>query len=355
MRTFLVCAAVAAVLPAGAGAQTVPVTESEVLAQVSAQSPRVQAARAAVDVARASVLGAGRWPNPRVTFNRESVSGVAEDMLMVAQPLPITGRRRLDEQAATARVEATSLRADDEVRRIRADARLAFADLWAAQERERELSRAQARLSELAGLLAKREAAGDAAGFDRLRAERDVADVEASRMMAVAQRVQAQALLASFLAPGTNRGALEAVRASAPEPPLPGVDDLIARAETARGSLTALARDADAAGFAEQAAGRRALPEPEVVGGTKTSNAAGGDVGSIVSVHVNVPVFDRGRPEKAEAQARARQGRCAASVDSLAGGRVASRGRRAEECGRPASCGAGAGCRRNRAHRAGEL
>jgi cobalt-zinc-cadmium efflux system outer membrane protein len=315
MRTFLVCAAfTAAVVPASARAQTMPLTESQVVAQLGAGSPRVVAARAAVDVARADILAAARWPNPRVTFNREAVAGVAEDMFMVAQPLPITGRRRFDISAATARVEASASRAEDQIRRVRAEVRLAFTDLWSAQERERELARSRDRLNELAGILGRREDAGEAAGFDRLRAEREVIDVDASRAIAAAERAQAQAVLASFLAAPPATAAIEAVRPASPGSMLPTVDELMARAETSRGELAALARDLDAAGFAEQAAGRRAIPEPEVVAGTKTSNAAGGDVGSIVSVHVALPLFDRARPEKALAQARGRQVRAEADV-----------------------------------------
>ena len=51
----------------------------------------------------------------------------------------------------------------------------------------------------------------------------------------------------------------------------------------------------------------RRATEPEVIAGTKSSNALGGDVGSIVSVHVAIPLFDRAAPERAAAQARARQ------------------------------------------------
>jgi len=314
MRTFFVCAAFAAVLPASAGAQTVTLTESEALAQLGTASPRVLAARAGVDVARADILAAARWPNPRVTFNREAVAGVAEDMLMVSQVLPVTGRRRFEVSAATARAAASSSRADDQLRRARADLRLAYTDLWAAQERERELARSRDRLNELAGILGKREAAGDAAGFDRLRAEREVFDVEADRAMAMTARAQAQAILAGFLATPRDAALIQAVRPAAPTAVLPTVDELVARAETSRGDLIALARDLEAAGFAERAAGRRVIPEPEVVAGTKTSNAAGGDTGNIVSVHVAIPLFDRARPERAAAEARARQARAEADV-----------------------------------------
>ena len=315
MRTLFVCAALtAALLPVGARAQSVALTEAQVLSQLGAESSRVRAARAGIDVARADVLTAGRWPNPRATVNRESVSGVSEYIVTVAQPLPVTGRRRLEVSAATARVEATSSRAEEQIRRVRADLRLAFTDLWAAQARERELTRSRDRLTEVAGILGKREAAGDAAGFDRLRAEREVVDIDTARAMAATQRAQAQAVLSSFLSLPAGPTAIEALTPTPTRAAVPTVDELMMRAEAARGDLAALARELDAARFAEQAAGRRVIPEPEVVAGTKTSNAAGGDIGSIFSVHVAVPLFDRGRPERALAQARAQQVRAEAEL-----------------------------------------
>jgi len=309
MRVLVVRAALAAaLLPASVGAQTLSLTESQALARLSDESPRVRAARSAVDVARADVLAAGRWPNPRVTFNREAVSGVAENYLTVSQVLPVNGRRRLEMGAASARVEATSRRAEDRVRRLRADLRLAFTDLLTAQVRERELARSGERLRDLADVLGRREAGGESAGFDRLRAEREVIDVEADRASAAAERVRAQGLLASFFPSALPvADGIEAVGTSQPPTALPPVEDLVARAELVRGELLALAREREAASFMEQVADRKWIPEPDVVAGTKSSNAGTGDVGSIVSVHVSLPLFDRGRPERAAAQARAAQ------------------------------------------------
>jgi len=318
MRARVVCAALAAaVLPASAGAQTLLLTESQALARLSAESPRVQAVRAAVDVARADVLSAARWPNPRVTFNREAVAGVTENMVMVAQLLPVAGRRRFELSAASARVEAATSRADDAVRRFRADLRLAFTDLWAAQARERELARSRDQLRELADVIGRRETAGEAAGFDRLRAEREVIDVEADRAAAAIERAQAQGILASYFSAAPVVDVIDASRpepSSAVEARLPPVDELMATAERMRGEFAALQRELDAAAFLEQAAARRRVPEPEIVGGTKSSNAGTGDLGSIVSVHVNVPLFDRGGPERASAQARAAQLRAEAET-----------------------------------------
>jgi cobalt-zinc-cadmium efflux system outer membrane protein len=307
-------ALVVAFLPPSVGAQTLSLTEAQALAQLAPDSPRVQAARAGVEIARADVLAAARWPNPRVTFNREAVAGVTENMVMVAQPLPITGRRGLEMSAASARVEATSSRADDRVRRLRANLRLAFTDLWAAQERERELARSRDRLRELAEVLARREAAGEAAGFDHLRAEREVLDVEAALSAAALDRARAQAAIGGFFAAPAQAAPIEAVRVDAGRVPVPAVDELVVRAEASRGELVAWQRELEAAAFAERAAERRLVPEPEVVAGTKSSNFGTGDTGSIFSVHATLPLFDRARPERAAAQARALQAKAEAEA-----------------------------------------
>ena len=303
----------AALLPAGAGAQTLSLTESQALSRLSSESPRVQAVRAGVDVARADVLAAGRLPNPRVIFNREAVAGIAEHMLMVSQVLPVSGRRSLDVSAASARVEAATSRADAEIRRLRADLRLSFTDLWVAQTRERELARSLDRLYALAEVLGRREAAGEAAGFDRLRADREAIDVEADRAAAATERARAQAMLVSFF-PSAPDEVVEAVMTERPPAMLPSLEDLVARAEASRPKLLGLRHELEAAALAERAAGRRAIPEPEVFAGTKSSNAGTGDVGTIVSVHVSVPLFARGRPERAAAQARAAQARADVEV-----------------------------------------
>jgi outer membrane protein, heavy metal efflux system len=315
MRALAVRAAILAVaLPAVAGAQTVSLSESEALSQLAPGSPRVRAARAAVDIARADVLAAGRWPNPRFTFNREAVAGIAEDMFMVSQVLPITGRRGLEVNAASARVAASTSRADEQVRRLRADVRLAFTELWAAQVRETELARSRDRLRELTQIIGRRELAGDAAGFDRLRAEREVGDVDADRATAAVDRARAEAMLLGYFALPPSTARVEAVRTEAAPAPIASLDELFMRAEQTRGDVAALQREIEAAGLFEQAAARRLVPEPEVVAGSKSSSVGAGDIGSVVSLHVSIPLFDRAAPERAAAQARARQFRAEAEV-----------------------------------------
>lgn len=308
MRTCIVPAAIAlALMPAVAGAQSLSLTESEVLARLAPDSPRVRAIRASTDVARADVLAAGRWPNPTLTVDRESVAGITEYLTMVAQPLPITGRRGLAVQAATASAAASASRADEDVRRLRADARMAFAELIAAQTRERELTSTRERLRELAQTLARREAAGDAAGFDRLRAEREVLDTEADLTIAASERARAQAMLTGFMSGVEDASQITAAPGSPSAAAVPPLDVLLSQAESTRGELRAYRQQAEAARFALRAAERSRVPEPEIVAGTKSSSAAGGDVGSVLTLHASIPLFDRARPERTLAAAQAAQ------------------------------------------------
>ena len=287
-----------------AAGQTV-ISEADALARLSTDSPRVRAIRASVELARADVLTAGRWPNPRASYNRESVSGVTENMFTVTQPLPLSGRRGLEVDAAAALAEARSKRADEEIRRVRADLRSAYADLVSAQVREAALSRSLDRLRELADLLAKRESAGDAAGYDRLRADREVMDVEGEWSQARADRARAQAALAAFFADQGDPMMLVAVVPDVSKRPvLPALEELLNQAATVRGEPAALRQEIESAKFAERAASRRVIPDPEIVAGTKSSNFGGGDVGSVFSVHAMLPLFDRAQPEHAMAEAR---------------------------------------------------
>ena len=316
MRRTMLCAALGlALVPSSAGAQSLMLTESDALARLSTNSPRVRAIRSGVDLARVDVLAATRWPNPRVNVTRESVVGVTEYLALVSQPLPITGRRGLEEQGAAALVLASASRADDEVRRLQTDLRFAFADLVAAQTRERELTTTMDRLRELTDVLVNREAAGDAAGFDRLRAERELLDIETDRSVAATDRVRAQAILASFFDNMPDPSRIVAVGRSISPTPLPPLKALLELAESARGELVALRHELEAADFAAQAADRRPVPEPEIVGGIKSSTVGGRDFGGVIGVQLTLPLFDRAGPEKARAVARDAQAR--ARLDAL--------------------------------------
>lgn len=306
MRTRMWCAVVALCYLPGLVEAQIVLSEADALARLSADSPRVRAIRAAVDVERAGALAAGRRPNPRLTFNRESVAGVTENMFLVTQPLPISGRRGLATSAASALIVASDRRADEEVRQVRAELKRAYADLVSAQVREAETARARDRLRDLADILAKREAAGEAAGYDRLRAEREVVELDAEVAASHADRARAQGELQGFFgsADATETHLVALVPEPAPRPALPGVEAILSQAASVLPELAALKQEIASADFSARAAARSLITEPDLVAGTKSSNVAGGDVGSVLSVHLSLPLFDRARPERAQAEAR---------------------------------------------------
>lgn len=321
MRGAVLCAVVGCFCwSAQAGAQSISLTEADVVARITADSIRVRAIRSPIEVAQADAVAAARLPNPRVSVERQAVAGVTEYYTSFSQVLPITGRRRFEMQAASALVAASTSQVDDEVRRLRADARLAFADLITAQRREHDLITARDHLRELSRVLARREQAGDAAGFDRLRADREVLDVESDLALASTDRAQAQVRLAGYLGDVPDPSQIVATSSAAGESArreVPSVETLLERAETARGALRAFAQEIEAAGFATQAAERRKVPEPEVVLGAKSSTAGStdgggvsvgsGSIGPLVGIQASVALFDRGRAERAQAAARSSQ------------------------------------------------
>jgi cobalt-zinc-cadmium efflux system outer membrane protein len=319
MRASIRRATLAALLflPSSARAQTLSLTEADALARLSTESPRVRAIRSSVELARAELLSAGRWPNPRVTVDRESVAGTTEYITSVGQLLPVNGQRGFQIRAASALADASASRADEEIRRVRADLRVAFAQLVAAQAREGVLTVARDRLRELVDILTKREAAGDAAGFDRLRAEREVLDLDADRAAAASDRARAQTVLAGFLVEAIDPSRLVAEASAAPAA-LPELDALVERAESARGELRAFRREVEAARWAARAADRRRIPDPEIVAGTKSSSVGGGDIGSVLMAQAVIPLFDRGRAERALADARAAQANARAAAFLIA-------------------------------------
>jgi cobalt-zinc-cadmium efflux system outer membrane protein len=143
-------------------------------------------------------------------------------------------------------------------------------------------------------------------------------DLDADRAAAATDRARAQATLAGFLADAVDPTRLLAIDRPRTPPAVPSIDALVEQAESIRGELIALRKEIAAAQLSARAADRRRIPEPEVVGGTKSSTAAGGGLGSIITVHASLPLFDRNRPERALAEARAKQADARAEAFRLA-------------------------------------
>ena len=306
MRTCVFGSVALMLLSAAVFAQGV-LSEEDALARLASDNPRTRAVRAPIAVAEAEARLAQRWPNPRVSVQREAVSGVTEVLSTVQQSLPITGRRRLEYAELSELTSAVTARAGEAMRAARADVRRAYAALALTQARDRALRDARARLQALADHLAVREAAGDTAAYDRLRVEREIIDLDADRRSVAADRTRAAGELASLLLGTLDPSTLVVADLPTSGPPLPDVAALVAHADRTRGDLLALEHERASAALAARVADRRRIPEPELIAGTKSASpSVGGSLGSVIAVQATVSLFDKGRADRALADARGR-------------------------------------------------
>jgi cobalt-zinc-cadmium efflux system outer membrane protein len=239
-----------------------------------------------------------------VSFQQEHAAGVTDRFLLVQHELQTNGRFGLLKEAGQAAMAAAELRASRTEFEVRQDARAAFAELLGAQTRAAELSRAVAILGGLVARLAERERAGDGSRFDRLRAEREVAELKAEHGIAEASVAAAGARLAGLMGlPGTPP-----LVASGPTPSVStmvNVDTVLTTARTRRTDLLALESDVRRLDLDRQAASRRGRPQPILGGGWKQTSVddVGARNGYAFSAGMTLPLFNRGRAEIAVADA----------------------------------------------------
>ena len=291
-------------------------SEDQALVRLRAEHPRIEALRAAVEELAATVRQPSLPANPTVTFTREGAGLDSDDFLLVSQELPLSGRRRLLGEAAARAVTAAAARADDAQLAFETHLRLAFVDLLLAQAREEVLEAAVSELRRLVTVLAVREREGEGSRFDRLRAEREVADVDTDRETAAIQRLTAQAHVTSFFAPGTAPSGLSAAGDLSDRAPLDAVDSLVTRALTRRADYRALATSEERWTVERRAAERLRIPTAAVTAGLRrTGLSMARDSGYVVGATLAVPLFDRGQAQVARAAAA--QVRVAAERRSL--------------------------------------
>lgn len=305
---FLVSAA-AICGPAAVAAAGQTLTENQALDRLRTEHPRLEVLRASVEELAASVRQPSLPANPTVTFTREDAGLGSDDFLLVSQELPLRGRRRLLGEAARQAVTAAEASAADTRLAFESRLRLAFADLLLAQAREQVLETGVAELRRLVAVLEVREREGEGSRFDRLRAEREVADVEADREAAAIERSTARAHVASFFAPGTPAASLAAGGDLSIAVPA-AVEVLVEQALARRADYRALAASESRWMTERRAAERLRLPVAAVTGGLKRAGLAmARESGYSVGATVSVPLFDRGQAQVARAEAaRARSG-----------------------------------------------
>lgn len=286
----------------GASAQTL--TEEQALMKMRREHPQIRVLHFTVREVEAAARERSLFANPTVSFTREDAGLNVDDFLLVTQELPVRRRLRLLGEAAEQAVHAAEARADADLLAFDTQLRLAFADLLLAQERTHVLETALLNLNRVVDVLRAREEQGEGSRFDRLRAEREVAEIGTDLDTVAIDRLTAQARLASFFAPGTDPAGVTAVGHVADGGTVPGLDVLVARAVAHRADYRALTlREAQWA-TEKRAAERLRLPGVAVTAGLKRAGAPTmRESGYVVTTTIAVPLFNRGQAQVARAEA----------------------------------------------------
>ena len=271
-------------------------TEREVIDLIVRDGPQARAIRTESEVTRREQEARLAYPNPAVTYSRES-AGFTE-FVQVEQSLPAFGARAALSRAGVAATAAAEADRDVRLWALRSAAAAAAARLVAEQARL-ELAQAQAReVERLVEILRIREREGEGSRFDRLRAEQELRDTRQLVTSASVSVVEARAALAGLL-PGEVAltriaGLLE------PQPSPVAADALIAKATLAHAELRAVWHLAERATLEADAARRARLPSPSLFGGLKRADdVSGRQTGGVFGLSVALPVFDAGGRESA--------------------------------------------------------
>ena len=287
-------------------------TEKEVLERFLEQSPHARELRAGVAATRAEFETRSLFPNPNFAYTRES-AGFTE-FFEAQQTLPITGRLGHIRKAAVAGVGASEAESQFALWTLRSDVRQAFFSLIRAQERETLLQRGIKEIDSVRKILLVREKEGESSKFDRLRADREAAELRAEQAIAQTLTVQARSMLLAFLPKGsesfTATGSLTGPLTVAPA-------ELLERALRARGDYRAEESQIKRFQHEQTAAGRLRFPEPVVSAGLKRADTGRGDTasGPVVSLTLPLPLFNRGTTEVS--RFRAEEDRARARRDTL--------------------------------------
>ncbi len=288
-------------------------TEAAIIQKFIDQSPQAREVRARVAVAEAEVRGRSLYPNPSVNYSREGAGRT--EFFQAEQVLPVSGRPNLLRQAGVALVRATEADGSFSLWQARTSLRHAFYRVLAAQQRESVHTEGLKEIEGVIRVLVQREREGEGTKFDRLRTERERAEMQAELALARAESALERAQMLAFLPAGTE---IAAVTGAIETPPLPpDANELTRRALAIREDYRAEQRRLEQYRLEQRAAQRLRFPEPVVNAGLKRAEVGEGRIanGPFVGITIPLPLFNKGQTEVARYAAE--QERLSARLETL--------------------------------------
>lgn len=295
---------------------TLTLTEAEVVERALGRAPLADVLAGEVEIEHGVAATVSTLPNPQLTYLREQTFGqlgTGEDYVSLAQVIDLGNRRGLRGRAAKRRAAAVEREGDAVLARIAAEARLRFYEVLHRQHRAAALRTFIAQIEAALAIVARREARGEAARYDRRRLEREQSVAEDRLEAELATLDRDRARLGALLDGSGNLGlGLTVTGELLPpdDPPgLPSLRDAVA----ARPDLRALDARREAASFDRRAAGRWWVPDLRLEGGWKgvAVNRQGRTDGFLLGAAVSVPLWNTasGLARTADGEARAARGR----------------------------------------------
>jgi cobalt-zinc-cadmium efflux system outer membrane protein len=298
-------------------------TEGAVLALFDRQTPLLRETRASAAAAVEVVRGRTLWPNPVAAYSRETV-GFTE-FVQAEQSIPLSGRLRRERQALDPARDAAEAQGGARLWDARSSLRAAFYRALAAQKQADVIRSGLAQMNDVIALLRVREQAGEGSRYDRVRVEREAADLRADLALALARAQSERAVMLSYLPLRTEVAVL--VGETGARSMRIEREDLIREALNRRAEIRAETSLIAQLRFEELAADRRRIPEPVLTGGMKRTQVLGNqtDTGAVVGIAIPLPLFNKGQTEVArlsaeQARAQARRELLAQQISASVAG-----------------------------------
>jgi cobalt-zinc-cadmium efflux system outer membrane protein len=252
------------------------------------------------------VAAAGTWSNPTLDYDRERMRGspnTTEETWRIAQAFDISGRRGLRQEAAERRRDGALAGNDARRAGFAAEIRRRFHETLLGQQTVQAMEAWMLQFARIEARIDKLARGGEASGYDRRRLARERQAAEARLAAEQAKLARDRARLTALLGqPDKAAGTL--VGGLLPKP-LPPLESSLAALDR-RPDLVILVRRAEAAELEGRAAARGWVPEITLGVGTKRSDdGISRDNGTVATVSIPLPLFDRQQSGERRATAEA--------------------------------------------------
>ncbi len=284
------------------------ITEADAIRIFLQESPQARLVSLNAEAAGAELSIGDEVSNPTVAYQIENAAGVRDEFLTFQQELPITGRRSLLRERAAAASAATELRGERNLQNAAFSLKIAFYDVLYRDSVVKILRRGGEELERTVEMLRERERHGEGSGYDVLRSEQEMTELQLDLGRAEAASTVSRARFGSFFVGTLEMGSAAIEGDFSLAGSLLTADEAVAIALVERADLLAFQKEARRQELELRAARRQRFPEPTLSAGWKRVETLGmSDTGFVASLMVPLPVFDRGKFAAARANAASGQ------------------------------------------------